>query len=60
MGAFAPNSAVLTLLDEDWALVHDADEVLIRGNTYLVDAPGGTPSGLFDVTVWQLRVSARS
>jgi hypothetical protein len=60
MGAFAPNSAVLTLLDEDWALVQDADEVLIGGNTYLIDAPGGTPSGLFDVTVWQLRVSARA
>ena len=59
MGAFAANAAVLTLLDEDWAVVKGADQVLIGGNTYVVDAPGATPSGLFDVTVYQLRVTAR-
>jgi hypothetical protein len=60
MGGFTSNAATLTLLDEDFALVKGADEVLIGGNTYLIDAPGASPVGLFDVTVYQLHVSLRS
>jgi hypothetical protein len=63
MGPFDANRATLTLLDEDWALVSGpptADQVLIGGIVYVIDPPGGVPSGLFDVTVWQLRVSARA
>lgn len=60
MGAFDASRATLTLLDEDWANVQGADQVLIGGITYVIDPPGGVPSGLFDVTVWQLRVSARA
>jgi hypothetical protein len=60
MGGFSSSYATLTLLDEDWALVKGADEVLIGGNTYLIEAPGATPMGLFDVGVYQLRVTARA
>jgi hypothetical protein len=64
MGAFDASRATLTLLDVDWAQVQavgpDPDQVLIGGITYVIDPPGAVPSGLFDVTVWQLRVSARA
>jgi hypothetical protein len=64
MGAFDASRATLTLLDEDWAQVQavgpDPDQVLLGGITYVIEPPGAVPSGLFDVTVWQLRVSARA
>jgi hypothetical protein len=60
MGAFDASRATLTLLDEDWALVEGADQVLLSGITYLIEPPGAVAFGLFDVTVYQLRVAARA
>jgi hypothetical protein len=58
MGHFDSSKAVITLLDEDYALVEGADEVLLGQNTYVVDfvAP---PIGLFNVTIYQMYCSAR-
>ena len=56
-GQFDNPKAVITILDEDYALVDSADIILLGGNTYQIDfvAP---PIGLFEVTVWQLYCTA--
>lgn len=58
IGEFDTARAVLTLLDEDYALVAGADLVLLGQNTYDIEfvAP---PIGLFEVTVYQLYCRAR-
>ena len=58
VGAFNAPRIVITLLDDEYDLVHDADQVLIDGNTYDLEytAP---PIGLFDVTVYQLHATAQ-
>lgn len=58
MGEFDFTRATLTLLDEDYAQVEGASQVLIGGNTFTIDPPGGVPFGLFDVTVYQIHCSA--
>jgi len=55
---FDTSRVVLTVLDEDYAQVEGATEVLLGGNTYLIQfvAP---PMGLFEVTVFQVYCEAR-
>lgn len=57
MGAFESPRAVITVLDEDYALIEGANKVLLGGNSYTIDyiAP---PVGLFDVTVYEIHCSA--
>lgn len=57
MGEFDVSRAILTLLDVDYELVKDADEVLLGGNRYRIQftAP---PIGLFSVTVYQIYAQA--
>ena len=57
-GHFDASRAVITILDEDYALVQGADLVVLGGNTYEVEfvAP---PVGLFDVTVYTVYAIAR-
>ena len=49
--------AVITILDIHFALVTDADQVILGGNTYNINyiAP---PLGLFDVTVYNIYLTA--
>lgn len=58
VGNFETPRAIITVLDEDYALIEGADKVLLGENTYNIDfvAP---PIGLFEVTVYQLHCSAR-
>lgn len=58
VGQFDSSRAVITVLDEDYALVEGADLVLLGGNTYEVEFVG-PPLGLFDVTIYQLYCDAR-
>lgn len=57
LGHFDTPRAIITILDDDYALVSGADKVLLGGNTYTIDlvAP---PLGLFSVTIYQLHCSA--
>lgn len=57
VGQFQTTSVVLTLLDEDYALVAGADKALLGDNTYTLEyvAP---PLGLFEVTIYQLFMRA--
>lgn len=59
VGTFFPARATITLLDEDYALVEGADQVVLGGNTYRVKYVG-PPLGLFDVTVYQVFAQAVS
>lgn len=49
---------IVTLLDEDWALVSDADEIVLDDDVYVIKftAP---PMGLFDATVYQMYATAK-
>lgn len=58
MGEFDSSHVTLTLLDVDYTQTIGASRVTLGGYTYLIDAPGAIPSGLFDVTVWQYNCSA--
>lgn len=60
LGVFDASRVALTLLDVDWQQVSAATEVLVGGSHYVIDPPGAVPIGLFDVTVYELRASARS
>jgi hypothetical protein len=60
VGEFDASHATLLLLDEDYALVAEATSVIISGNVYDIDPPGWIEQGLFDVSVFQVHVSARS
>jgi hypothetical protein len=55
MGEFDNNRTILTILDIHYEQVKDADQVLLGGNTYVIDyvAP---PTGLFEVTVYNLYI----
>ena len=57
VGEFISSKAILTILDIDYSLVEGADTVLLGGGKYKIDfvAP---PIGLFDVTIWQLYLTA--
>lgn len=57
VGQFQTTSVVLTVLDEDYALIEGADKVLLGGNVYTIEyvAP---PFGLFEVTVYQIYLRA--
>lgn len=57
VGQFDNARAVITLLDTDYESVRGADEVLLGGNSYTVDF-WGPPMGLFEVTIYQVYVTA--
>ncbi len=52
-GSVAPSKVRITLLDEDYVVVHDADYVVISGDRYLrlLEPPS---YGLYDVGVHQI------
>jgi hypothetical protein len=58
LGSFDSTKAVLTILDQDYDLVKDADYVLIGGHEY--DIESRIVLGIFDVAVNQMHVHARS
>lgn len=47
----------VTVLDEDYDSVADADEILLGGNTYFIEY-WEPPTGLFDVTIYVVHASA--
>lgn len=55
-GQFDVTRATLTILDEDFESVRDADYVKLGGNRYVIDYV--TPVGLFDVTVYEMHLRA--
>jgi hypothetical protein len=57
-GQFDESRVTLTLLDEDYANVRGASEVILGGNTYNIDFVG-PPMGLFEVTVYSVFCTAR-
>lgn len=48
---------IVTILDEDYDSVSDADEIVLDGNTYTIDY-WEPPTGLFDVTIYNVHASA--
>lgn len=48
---------VVTVLDDDYGSVSDADEIILGGNTYTIDY-WEPPQGLFDVTIYNVHASA--
>lgn len=58
IGEFDTSRAVLTLLDDEQALVAGANEVLLGGNTYEVQFVG-PPVALFEVDVYSWFLEAR-
>lgn len=58
IGEFDTSRVIITVLDEDYALIKGADEVLLGGNTYDIQFVG-PPIGLFEVTVYQIFAIAR-
>jgi hypothetical protein len=59
VGVFDASRISLTVLDEDYAPVRNADEVIVGGVHYIIDPPGAVPVGLFDVTVYTIHATAR-
>lgn len=57
IGEFNNPRAIITVLDEDYALIEGSSKCLIGGNTYTVNYIN--PIGLFDVTVYQIHTQAR-
>jgi hypothetical protein len=57
IGQFDNPAAVVTVLDEDYASIVGADEVLLGQNTYVIDYV--TQVGLFEVDVYQIHTTAR-
>lgn len=57
-GQFDTTRAVVTLLDEEYALVSTADYATINDSVYEIDF-SGPPLGLFEVTVYQVYLTAR-
>lgn len=57
-GEFNNPRVILTLLDESYQQVWDADEVLLGGDLYVIEYTE-PPIGLFDVTVWSMYAIAR-
>jgi len=58
VGAFQSPRAIITLLDEDYARISDADWVTINDAYYIIEF-AGPPMGMFEVTVYQIFVTAR-
>lgn len=58
VGQFTAAHAVITVLDEDYALIQGANTVLLGGNTYDINFVR-PPVGLFSVTVYQMDCTAR-
>ena len=58
IGAFHEAQMVLTVLDEDYALVETADEVSVAGKEYDI-VYVGPPIGLFSVTIYQMYCQAK-
>lgn len=58
IGEFDTSRVIITILDEDYALIEGADQVLLGENTYNIQFVG-PPLGLFEVTVYQLYAIAR-
>lgn len=58
VGTFDNSMAIITLLDEEFSQIQGADEVVIGGNTYVLQfvAP---PNGLFGVDVYSVYAEAR-
>lgn len=56
LGQFNTPKATITVLDEDFALIDGAQEVLIGGNTYIINYT--EPVGLFNVTVYTIYATA--
>lgn len=54
VGTFAPLTAELTMLGDDYALVRGADQVLLGGDIY--DVVLVTSEALFDVNVYTIHV----
>jgi hypothetical protein len=57
LGQFNTPKATITVLDEDYALIDGAHEVLIGENTYTINYT--EPVGLFSVTVYTIHATAR-
>lgn len=57
-GQFDTTRAVVTMLDEEYVLVSTADYASINGSVYEIDF-SGPPLGLFEVTVYQVYLTAR-
>jgi hypothetical protein len=57
IGQFNTPKATITVLDEDYALIEGAQEVLIGGNTYSINYT--EPVGLFSVTVYTIHCTAK-
>lgn len=57
LGSIENPHVIITLLDQDYELVRDADKVTLNEATYIIKytAP---PLGLFDVTVYQMYAEA--
>lgn len=52
-GMVAPTRVIITLLDEDYALVKGFGYVVIGGNKYLYERTE-PPLGMVDVTIWRI------
>lgn len=57
LGEFDTTRAIVTVLDEDYAEIIGATEVLLGGNIYVISFVQVV--GLFDVSVYQLHCKAR-
>jgi hypothetical protein len=58
IGDFDADEAVLTFLEDEYAAVAGFDEVTLGGNTYVYDKEL-PPVGLYEVTVYRIKVNAR-
>lgn len=58
VGEFDSSRATLILLDQDYAQIQGATEVIINNQHYIIDREA-PPIGLFDVTVHRLEIRAK-
>lgn len=58
VGSFRNTRIEITILDEDYETIKEAEEVMLGGDTYLI-AYVKPPLGLFDVTIYQMIAYAR-
>lgn len=58
LGRFNTSRATVTLMDQDYELIKDADYCILGGAEYEIDFVG-PPMGLFAVTVFQVYIKAR-
>jgi hypothetical protein len=57
VGQFEKARATITVLDEDYVKIIGADQVILGGDTYVIDFVE-PPIGLFEVTIYQVHCSA--